>query len=412
MQSCRNAQSVPFRRTSLQAMRNILVISLGAAPQVATETLWALAIDPERPAAERFVPDEMFVVTTAAGYAKARPALFEPGDKITAFCREFALHRFPVRPIVVGSDGAAFDDLRSLEANFLFADAVIGLIRDLSRDDNTRLHVSLAGGRKTMSFFAGLAPVLLGRRQDRLSHVLVSSFFENCPDFWWPNDPPRLVTHRHTGEQRSTAAAKIDLVDVPFLRLRSYLPEISSYGGYREWVATIQDALDQPVGVLDDASQTLTVAGYQVRITEPQQYALYRLLFETAIEQRPGAGPDGVGAEHFGWMRPKSDFATARSPGMVRFVENLTQVWRKRRPTGADERVASFLESIAGWDPLEPLSSKRSRVVERFRPLDARLREQFQPLSRGRGETLRWGILASADRLAITDGSGSRQPGG
>ena len=384
-------------------MKNILIISLGGAPQVATETLWALAVDPARSAEERFVPDEMFVLTTSGGYANGRQALFDPGDKITAFCREFNFRRFPVHSIVVGSDGAAFEDLRSLEANFLFADAAINLIRKLSCEDNTKLHVSMAGGRKTMSFFIGLAPVLLGRRQDRLSHVLVSSFFEGCPDFWWPNNPPRMVTHRHTDEQRSTSAAVIDLVDVPFLRLRSYLPEISSYGGYREWVATIQNALDRPAAVLDDASQTLSVAGHQVCITEPQQYVLYRLLFEAAMAQQRGAGPDGVGSEHVGWVRPKSDFATVRSPGMVRFTEILMQVWKRRSPVGADQRVTNFLESVSGWDPVETLSSKRSRVVEKFRSLDASLREQFQPISRGRGETLRWGISASADRLTITN---------
>lgn len=50
--------------------------------------------------------------------------------------------------------------------------------------DDTAIHLSLAGGRKTMSYYAGQAMNLVARPQDRLSHVILSDKrFEFSPDF-------------------------------------------------------------------------------------------------------------------------------------------------------------------------------------------------------------------------------------
>ena len=64
-------------------------------------------------------------------------------------------------------------DIRSPEDNLSAADQVAKLIRELTNDPDRQLHVSLAGGRKTMSFYLGYALSIFGRDDDRLSHVLV-----------------------------------------------------------------------------------------------------------------------------------------------------------------------------------------------------------------------------------------------
>ena len=395
------------------------MISLGGAPQVVTETLWALVADPGRAEAERFVPDEVHVLTTAAGYANAKEALFRPGERIDAFCREHRISRFPVLAHQVGHGDASFEDVRDLEANFLFADAALQLVREFAARDDCRIHVSMAGGRKTMSFFVGMALILFGRRQDRLSHVLVPGFYEGCPDFWWPANPPFEVEHRFTRERRSTADARVELVEVPFLRLRAYLPEtlIPADQGYREWVSAIQAALEEPVGVLDDATQTLLIGGHRVHIREPQQYALYRYLVATRVERRPGAGPDGVGDERFGWVRPGEDLAEWRSEGLQRYVRILGEVWERRKRGAAEARIEGFEATVGSAmrhkDPAAKLlASKQARVREQFRRQlsDPLLREEFQPQSRGRGRSLRWGVLARPSRLRIVDSRTRPQP--
>ena len=58
---------------------------------------------------------------------------------------------------------------------------ITNLIRAFTADPESALHVSIAGGRKTMGFFLGYALSLYGRAQDKLSHVLVSPPFESSP---------------------------------------------------------------------------------------------------------------------------------------------------------------------------------------------------------------------------------------
>ena len=95
------------------------------------------------------------------------------------------------------------------------------LLRGLTADPDTRIHASLAGGRKTMSFYMGYAMSLLGREQDELSHVLISPpALENSPDFWWKPTGARLVRTGGSGEPCSTEDAVIDVAPIPFARLR------------------------------------------------------------------------------------------------------------------------------------------------------------------------------------------------
>ena len=63
-------------------------------------------------------------------------------------------------------------DIRDERDNAYAADQITKLIAMLTRDSERALHVSIAGGRKTLGFYAGYARSLLGRGQDRLSHVL------------------------------------------------------------------------------------------------------------------------------------------------------------------------------------------------------------------------------------------------
>lgn len=75
---------------------------------------------------------------------------------------------------IVDKEGNKLDDLKTPEENELAADMICQKVREFTQDDNVSLHVSIAGGRKTMGFYAGYALSLYGRLQDQLSHVLVS----------------------------------------------------------------------------------------------------------------------------------------------------------------------------------------------------------------------------------------------
>jgi hypothetical protein len=87
--------------------------------------------------------------------------------------------------IIKGQKGQFLDDIREGSHNEALGDFIAGFIREKSQDSNTRLHCSLAGGRKTMSFYLGSALQLFGRPWDKLYHVLVSPEFESHPEFYY-----------------------------------------------------------------------------------------------------------------------------------------------------------------------------------------------------------------------------------
>lgn len=181
---------------------NILLAISGLTPQVVTECLYALAPT---------VIDQVHVVTTGAGERLARESL---PAQISRCCTFYGLPQ-PILKIhcLRDREGQALDDIRSAQDSLLVSESLAGHIRRLTFDPGSALYVSLAGGRKTMSFSLGFALCLYGRPQDRLLHVLVEESLERDPAFFFPlpDQPPGLV----------------ELVDIPFLRLRHGLhPEV------------------------------------------------------------------------------------------------------------------------------------------------------------------------------------------
>jgi CRISPR-associated protein (TIGR02584 family) len=150
--------------------RRILVAVTGLSPQIVTETLYALAV---APTASAFIPTEIHLITTRSGAEKARLALLsdEPGW-FHRLSRDYALPpiHFTADTIHVLEDagGRPLEDIRSPEDNRRAADGITGIIREFTADPDCALHVSIAGGRKTMGFFLGYALSLYGRPQDKL----------------------------------------------------------------------------------------------------------------------------------------------------------------------------------------------------------------------------------------------------
>jgi len=65
------------------------------------------------------------------------------------------------------------EDIRNTDDNECAANFITSVIREFAKRNDVVIHCSVAGGRKTMSVFAGLAMTLVGRKQDHLYHVLV-----------------------------------------------------------------------------------------------------------------------------------------------------------------------------------------------------------------------------------------------
>lgn len=204
-------------------MKHILLATTGESPQVVTETLYA--IWRENRAAW---PEEIHLVTTTLGKERAEDGLIRRGH-LARLCNELEMPhpRFDESHIKVVTDAAKrrADDARSLEDHEALADFIMHEVRRHTADPETAVHASLAGGRKTMTFYLGYAMSLFGRRQDLLSHVLISKGFEGNRDFWFPTSSSE---HRYLkdrdGRTLDAATAEVTLAPIPFIRHRQELP--------------------------------------------------------------------------------------------------------------------------------------------------------------------------------------------
>ena len=259
--------------------KNVLFLVTGMTPQVITETVWALACDPNK--TDKWIPDEIHVLSTEDGLTQIRATLFDeqvfaklksdyPVLTHTKFDKEY-LH-------VISKDGIALKDLKTPADNELAADMICQKVREFTQDDNVNLHVSIAGGRKTMGFYAGYALSLYGRSQDRMSHVLVDSDYESAIGFYYPTVSDYFVEQRFTGKRFNAKDAKIWLANIPFVRMRFSInqDDIIANKDFSTVVEMINLSL-QPIQLtLDGKRKTVAIQDKTCKLT-PKEFSLYLL---------------------------------------------------------------------------------------------------------------------------------------
>ncbi len=200
--------------------KEVLIFGAGTTPQIITETIYAL-IKQDPPV----YPDEIYIIITAHGKAIIEKNLIEAG-RFNDFCKEFNLPYGLLKreSIVVIKDekGQSLPDIREVEDNEALGNFITAFIQEKAMDNKARLHCSLAGGRKTMSFYLGSAIQLFGRPWDKLYHVLVTPEFESHPDFYYKPKKDRAL--KRNGRELYTKDAVISLAELPFIRLKEMLP--------------------------------------------------------------------------------------------------------------------------------------------------------------------------------------------
>ena len=199
-------------------------------PAIVTETLYALVKEHD------FVPDEVHVITTLEGRDRIQAALLDAeAGHFPAFLRDHLPSgrsiRFDDGTIhLIGQDehgqGTALADIQDGDDNRQAAHTIYRVLRQLKTERPTQLHASVAGGRKSMSFYMGQAFSLVAEPGDRLSHVLVNEPFEGVPDFFYPPPQPRQFTVQRTGQTVSSADARVQLADLRVIQLGRLLGEL------------------------------------------------------------------------------------------------------------------------------------------------------------------------------------------
>jgi CRISPR-associated protein (TIGR02584 family) len=292
-----------MKKPSEYSKRILLAVS-GLTPQIVTETIYALAMRTEDP----FVPTEIHLLSTNEGAKRARLLLLSdnPGW-FHRLCEDYDLHgiEFPEHNIhvVCGRDGKPMDDIRTAEDNQCAADCITEHVRLLTGDPDSALHVSLAGGRKTMGFYAGYALSLFGRSQDRLSHVLAPSDYEFATDFFYPSATRRVIEGKDK-KPLDAAEAKLMLAEIPVVSMRHGLPNslLEGSSSYSDVVQAANEAIGPIELVIDLAGCRIRAAG-KVYAMRKSAIAMLSVFARRALEGKGSIAAPIKGVEDQEWAK-------------------------------------------------------------------------------------------------------------
>lgn len=274
-----------------------LVFVAGASPQIITETVWALC--QRRPVPET----KVFVLTTKSGQRHIERLLFGRSGAWIALRRDYpSAKKFRLVPehvlLLPGPDSRPLEDVRSDADSEAAGNFILDFVRTYTAPHCPPLHASLAGGRKTMGYLLGIAMVLYGRVDDRLSHVLVRPSLLEGTDFFYPPRGHHFVrVETPLGFERiPTNEIAVDLADLPFPRLR-LLHETGELQpkSFSHLVKQLQDRLGQfvrPTVQIDLTRNRLVCGGEEIRIS-PLRAGIYALLAQRRRSHIPGVQCQG-----------------------------------------------------------------------------------------------------------------------
>lgn len=350
-------------------LKNILLSTTGATPQVLTETLYAIHTSGKP------FPDEIYVITTRSTKQILINGLFRDGH-LNALKKDYQLPDFKFSEdniwLIEDDNGDPIDDAKSIIDQTYMADFITRKVYQLTQREDLAIHASLAGGRKTMAFYLGYAMSLLGREQDTLSHVFVNDPFEFVRDFWYPTPQPKWIAGKHGQGEIDTSQAVVTLAEIPFVRMRpSVNPQlIESMGNmsFSQTVATLNATHRDDFSIaIHKKSKTLTLLGIDVSLTAKE------LAFYIWLIQR---GENGLRVGRN--FEEKKEYAISFL-SIYREIANDVRVYRTFGIEPEDLKE-NRLDSIKGMDRsfVQQLRSSINLKLKKMLPTDASKKIEIQ----------------------------------
>jgi CRISPR-associated protein Csx14 len=319
------------------------------------------------------MPDEIYVLTTEKGKQKIQEELIYKG-RLVGFFKEYALRPVPLdeKNIIVMTDfqGQPLDDIREAGHNEAVGDLIADFIRKKAGDPASRLHCSLAGGRKTMSFYLGSALQLFGRPWDKLYHILVSPAFESHPEFYYKRKKDRVMEVKNADgrivKKLRTKDAQISLAEIPFLSLRGKL----SLNGksYRELIAESQreiNAATVPLPLKVDFRDHLIEIGNRAIEMVPMQLVVYAAFLREKLNRCRYPGRDTC-------QECADCFPTLMDLSSQRALEEMAEDYRKIYGPRSS-RIDEFLKK---WDEGMDVEAFRQQISKINRTLKEGLEDE------------------------------------
>ena len=268
-------------------MKNVLLFSTGLSPQVVTESIY-YHTQIRKPSLRI---DAIHIITDA----KCEPLVIKellPDNNgwLLKLADDYQIDpnevELPLENIHIlkDSSGKPLMDLLTVEENNAAVETVFKIIKDLTRDNQTRLITSVAGGRKTMSVIVGQAMQFYAREQDLLTHVIVDDCIIGAKDFFYPTPISKKVKIK--GKIVDYHDVKIYLDEIPFIRLRPILgnflmesTEASLISLVKSAQQQIEDMLKPVKIIIDQKAKQLSISGEVINLPA-KSLAIYTLLLK------------------------------------------------------------------------------------------------------------------------------------
>lgn len=340
--------------------QKVLVAVTGMIPQIITETIYALYKQ------NNWVPDKIIVLTTLEGKAKIVQQLLGEQGYFTRLCQEYQLPKiiFNERTIkVISENQVELDDIRTAEQNNAAADLIVNEIYRLCQDENTELHISIAGGRKSMGFYIGYALSLFGRAQDKMSHVLVEENFEQNREFFYPPKQEHILITKND-MKKDAAKAQVMLAEIPFVRMTENKLQFAF-----ERDLTFSQAVYQTQQILNGTRIKLDVEAHQVSIGDADAIKIVLAASDFCIYAAMAKRQKESKITTFIDEENSRDFAKDYMYFYQHFQHELrgetSKAYQKR-----EDKLTDLLSTLPG--------SKRSEINRIFNEANSRIKKLFK----------------------------------
>ena len=374
----------------------VLILVAGTTPQIITETIYALSKK-----SPPIYPAEIYIITTSAGKKRINDTLIKKGI-LRKLIKEHNLPKTELSEelfiVVRNASGNEIDDIRDEVQNEVMGDLIATVIQEKTKDPAVRLHCSLAGGRKTMSFYMGSAMQIFGRPWDKLYHVLVTPEFETNHAFFYKPLRNKVIECRlpdGTVKRLNTKDAEILLAELSFIRLRDKLSPPLQSKSFRELIAEGQKEIDiatvQSEMIVNLLARVIYVGNVQVRLT-PVQLMTYTAFIRQKTDycRRP---------ERQYCIECTDCFKTLMELKR-NFIENMADDYRTIYPSRAEEWLSKWSKEVGLIDTMRQNISKINSTLKRL--LDKETLRPYYTITslRKYGDT-RYGIRAEKGKIKV-----------
>ena len=190
--------------------KEIFLATVGKTPQIITEAIYHFYTS-----SELRIFDEIHAITTKSGAKKIEDLLFknniiEELKKHIGFKGDINFDQSRIH-ILTDEQGRELNDIRDTSESTGEMISLFKILKTFTKDEETRITATVAGGRKSMSVAMGLAMQVYGREQDELIHILVPTEKFNDDKWFYPR-----------------GKTKVEVMQLPYYRIRNIIGNVDN----------------------------------------------------------------------------------------------------------------------------------------------------------------------------------------